>query len=84
MSVVSWQELRAQLAACGRVCGGLGCRSPGLGEYEGTWGRDIFRPLHGSVLSMSRSAATAASRLVPLVGESPVSGQKPQPLSHMF
>lgn len=45
---------------------------------------DIFHPLHGSVLSMSRSAASAAFRLVGLVGESLVSGQKPQPLSHML
>lgn len=48
-------------------------------------GGDIFRPLHGSVLSMSRSAAAAAAfRRVPLVGESPDSGQKPQPPSHML
>lgn len=29
-------------------------------------------------------AAAAAFRVVPVLGESPVSGQKPQPLSHML
>ena len=45
------------------------------------WG-DIFLPLHGSVLSMSRSAAAASAlRLVRVVSESLVPGLKPQPLS---
>lgn len=53
------------------------------GVVKGGW-RGIFRPLHGSALSVSQSAAAAAFRLVPLVGESAVSGQKPQPLPHML
>lgn len=39
--------------------------------------------VHASSLSVSHSAA-AAFRLVPVVGESPVSGQKPQPLSQLL
>lgn len=59
--------------------------SPGLGGMWRSGGARgaIFRPLHGSVLSVSRSVA-AASRLVPVAGKGPVGGQKPQPLSHMF
>lgn len=77
-------------AGCGLVGRGWSGRSPGLGGIEERLrgGADIFRPLPGSVLSMSRSAAAAAVasaiRLVPLVAESLVTGQKPQPLSHMF